>query len=301
MKELHIIAACADRKRLEPAPRAKMRTLRNKTIAARVREWRQRLRQNRSTRVIAEDLYLGEYWSTVRKLPAIAQAAGFKTTLWVASAGYGLVRATAHVHSYAATFTPDHPDTVIGATEDRRSLSRAWWKQLTQARLLGPHSGDVESLARKHPDAHVIIIGSPTYIGAMHDDIVAAVDKLNDPSRLTIITSPNGPMPALAPYTLYATARWQAALGGTLLSLHARVARELLQRGLDATAVRRSLGQRQQEQERPVRTRLSDIAVQRFIRKSGARTYTTALRRLRDAGFACEQSRFRRLFQARQR
>jgi hypothetical protein len=290
---VHIIAACADRKSLPPASR--MRSIRSKSIDARLTDWRKRLRSDRSTRVVAQDLYLGEYWSVIRSLPAVAQSNRFASTLWVASAGYGLLDATARIHSYAATFTPDHPDSVIPRGADRRAAAREWWQKLTAARLLGRRTSNVESIARNHPEECIIVIGSPTYVSAMHDDLVAA---LQHTQQLTIITSPNGPMPELAPYTLYATARWQAALGGTLLSLHARVARELLQRGLDATTVRRSLGQRQQEQGRPARTPLSDIAVQRFIRKNVARTYSTALRQLRDAGFACEQSRFRRLFQA---
>jgi hypothetical protein len=294
---VHIIAACADRKSLPPLSR--MRSIRSKSIETRMVEWCERVRSDRSTRVAAQDLYLGEHWSVVRSLPAVAQANGFAPTLWVASAGYGLLDATARIHSYSATFTPDHPDSVIPCGVDRRAAAREWWRKLTGTRLVGQHSRDVATVARNDPKAHVIIIGSPTYISAMHDDIVAA---LQHTQLLTIITSPNGPMPTLTPYTLYATARWQTALGGTLISLHARVARELLQRRLDIASVRRSLAQRQREQERPARTSLPDEAIQRFIKKSAAHTHSAALRELRDAGFACEQSRFRRLFlAARQR
>lgn len=293
---VHIIAACADRKSLPPQLR--MRSVRSKSIDARLEDWRDRVRADRSTRVAAKDLYLGEYWSIIKSLPAVAQEYGLASQLWVASAGYGLLNATARIHSYAATFASDHADTVIPRGADRRATAREWWTKLTGARLVGQQSSDVASLAAADRDAQIIVIGSPTYISAMHDDLIAA---LTATEHLTIITSPNGPMPELAPYTLYATARWQAALGGTLLSLHARVARELLKRGLDATSVRRSLGQRQQEQERPARIRLSDEAVRRFIENSMARTYSTALRELRDAGYACEQSRFRTLFDATRR
>lgn len=302
-KELHLIVTCADRKRVAPTKSTMMRSLRARTLDTRLRDWTDRLRNNAATSVAAENLYAGEYWSIVRTLPSIARDAGFAPTLWVASAGYGLIRGTARIRAYAATFTANHPDTVIKTSE--RADARRWWNLLTKQRLAGSHgSSDLQTLAKKNPEAAFLIIGSPPYISAMHDDIAAAAAALDDTGQLVIVTSPNGTPSSLAAYTLYATANLQSSLGGSLLSLHARVASELLQaaRGqLDAHRLKKNLRRREQERDTPQREPLSDQAVQRFIRKSSARNYSAGLRELRDAGFACEQSRFRQLFRETRR
>jgi hypothetical protein len=303
-KELHLIVTCAERKRVAPTKSTMMRSLRARTLDTRLRDWAERLRTNAAMSVAAEDLYAGEYWSIVRTLPSIAREAGFAPTLWVASAGYGLVRGTARIRAYAATFTAHHPDTVIKTNE--RADARRWWNLVTKQRLAGSRgSSDLQTLARKNPGAAFLIIGSPTYISAMHDDIAGAAAALDDTGQLVIVTSPNGMPNGLAAYTLYATAGLQSSLGGSLLSLHARVASALLQaaRGqLDPHRLKRNLRRREKERTIPSREALSDKAVRQFIKKSSARNYSAGLRELRDAGFACEQSRFRQLFRdARQK
>jgi hypothetical protein len=97
-------------------------------------------------------------------------------------------------------------------------------------------------------------------------------------------------------------------MGGARLSLHARVARDVLQhaqaetRFLDAPQVREyyeRLIQRSAPPKRYERTPMTDDQVREFIVRAlhtEALSCSAALRKLRDSGLACEQQRFKRLF-----
>jgi hypothetical protein len=97
-------------------------------------------------------------------------------------------------------------------------------------------------------------------------------------------------------------------MGGARLSLHARVARDVLQRAqveaefLDAPRVREyyeQLIQRSAPPRRYERTPMTDDEVRQFIvrtLRTEAMSCSATLRRLRDSGLACEQQRFKRIF-----
>ena len=57
----------------------------------RIAQWLTALEATDAEAIPAVDLYSGSFWSIVRELPTVAQKRGLRTTLLVASAGYGLV------------------------------------------------------------------------------------------------------------------------------------------------------------------------------------------------------------------
>ena len=111
-------------------------------------------------------------------------------------------------------------------------------------------------------------------------------------------------IPVLVP----SSAHLQARVGGARLSLHARVARDLLKRAasqadfLDAPQVRgyyERLIQRSAPPTRYERAPMTDDEVRRFIvrvSRTKALSWSAALRLLRGGGRACEQRRFKRIF-----
>src|SRR5690606_19107620 len=110
----------------------------------------------------ALDLYAGEHWSIVRRLPPVTASGQSPVTLWILSAGYGLIPAKAKVRPYAATFSSGHPD-CVGSNGERRR----WWRTLTQ--WPGPKPGaprSVEALARRDPNAAIVMAVSPPYLDA---------------------------------------------------------------------------------------------------------------------------------------
>ncbi|WP_257462311.1 hypothetical protein [Archangium lipolyticum] len=302
--DLHIIASCTKRKRAPVPPELRLRELRETTPDARARRWWSRLHEHPHPPLPAESLYAGEHWRVVLELPSLARQARLRPRLWVASAGYGLIPSDAPIRPYSATFSRDDEDSV-GA------LSRQWWMAL--AREAGPAPGEprlLHHLARASPDARILVVASPSYIGALEEDLALAARALHRPEHLLVISAP-GPTSrgVLAPHWVPSSARLQAAMGGTRNALSVRIAKDLLRRAhredvtdLDAARVQGYYGRlihRSAPPPRLQRTPMTDDEVRRFIARemrTEQRTWSAMLRRLRDSGLACEQQRFRRLF-----
>jgi hypothetical protein len=151
------------------------------------------------------------------------------------------------------------------------------------------------------------MVASPDYVHALRDDLVAAASELKRAARLLIVSASGPGLGQLESHIVPSDARLQVRVGGARTSLHARVAREILQRadrhGLEVPAVRARYERILARSPAPQlfdRERLSDAEVRQFIReqksKDGDVTHSGLLRLLRDGGRACEQSRFRALF-----
>lgn len=306
---LQIIASCTSRKRLPVPAHLRLRELSpDLPIEERAHRWTERLANDPGPLTAAADLYGGDYWAIVQTLTGIAERKGFSARLWVASAGYGLVPATAQLHPYSATFTAGDPD-AIAMSGESGDAARNWWSALAAwpgAGGEGPRS--VAALASADPAARILVIASPEYINALRDDITAAAQELADPNHLLIVSSPEGlARSSLAAYLVPSTARWQSTLGGARVSLHARVARHVLT-GVDGADLRadkqRARIERETEALPPLatiaRASVSDDEVRAFIREhignTPAATASRLLRAFRDGGYSCERVRFAKLF-----
>lgn len=307
---VRIIASCTNGKRCPVPPDLRLGQIAHGPLTQRLAAWTDRLQQGTTHRVAAVDLYRGHHWSVVRGLPTVAEAAGHKADLWVASAGYGLIPAEAHISPYSATFAASEVDSVWRVGDgDRRTALRAWWDSLQT--MPGPVTGAPRSLtelASTTPDATILVIASPAYIGAMADDLSGARSSLTDPQRLIVISSRDESFPEwLAPHLVPSEASLSYLLGGSRGSLHARTARRILQESgavpLRATTLVSLYTRLVSESQRPTpaaRLKLGDENVRSFIRSAlavhGSLTCTAALRKLRSTGQACEQRRFAGLY-----
>jgi hypothetical protein len=154
-----------------------------------------------------------------------------------------------------------------------------------------------------------MVIGSSGYISAMEDDLLAVLKVHGSSDRLVIVSGdPRSCRDELKGSWIESSARLQFKVGGSLPALHARVARQILNDaprfGLDASALRARwarISERSPEIMKPVRTPASDLDVKSFIRESlhkePSLKHTRLLRDFRNSGHACEQARFRELFQ----
>jgi hypothetical protein len=152
-------------------------------------------------------------------------------------------------------------------------------------------------------------VASPAYVAALAEDLVHAAQALRRPEHLLIVSAPAPLFQGdLARHLVPSSAHLQEHLGGARPSLHARVARDLLQRardtgaGVDATQAREyyeRLIHRSAPLVRYERTSMTDDEVRQFIARAlraERRSCSATLRLLRDSGRACEQKRFGRLF-----
>ncbi len=125
-RRLHIVVTCANRKR-RPVPQSMQlrRTTGTRTIQ-RAARWMQRLNTSDLDTVRAENLYAGEHWDIARGLADLAATGFARPTLWIASAGWGLIPIDAAIRPYSATFSTRHPDSVSHDTQGAQD----WWSAL---------------------------------------------------------------------------------------------------------------------------------------------------------------------------
>lgn len=263
-----------------------------------------------ATRCPAVNLYGGEHWTYAQHSLAALCRRGQPAELWVASAGYGLVSASAPLFPYSATFSSGSPDSVVqDATGPARTEQlQEWWAALS--RFTGPEQcapRSLERLARRDPRATLVVVAAPHYIRAMRMDLLAARSALHAPQQLIVVSNQELLAdPELAPNLIPVDERSQTVVGGTMLGLNARVAHRLLEEGhagpLTAPRLRERYDSMVSDAEKPPkhnRERMDDKEVLSFLRtalqqdpKAG---WTLLLRTLRGNGQACEQGRFREL------
>jgi hypothetical protein len=293
---VHVIVTCTSRKTRPVPPALRLDDVPGSGTAQRSREWISRLSGLTGVPLLAADrLYAGEHWMVSRSLPALAPGRGVR--LWVCSAGYGLIPAEARVRPYAAAFS-GRPDRVPGGADG----ARQWWQAL--AGWEGPDPGQPRSIrslaAAVDPSACLILALSASYLDACRDDITEATEAMADPQRLMLISAGARHRGAIAGLMVPADARLQAFLGGTRQALNARIAAHLLSADVtDRAHASRHLTQLLAEQPpipRYERKKLSDEEVREMITRNLAQAPGTSasrlLREFRDAGYACEQSRF---------
>ncbi len=305
---LHIVANCADRKRLPVPAERRLGTHRASGSRSRMSSFIAALSASRGESVEAKDLYVGPYWAVVRELPVVADASRIDAELWIASAGYGLVPSNAKLHGYSATFRVGEPDSVASTTEPHSVAEQvsAWWAGLASWRGPSRAPRRVTELAAVDPRAIVMVLGSPRYVQAMSDDLRGAARLLGD--RLIIVTSHEFELGhPLRDNVVVAEERLLAEVQGARPALQARVARHILanarRHGLGAAELRRKydkLAEGSGFRRTPERSPMTDRAVRLFITRQLHATpnlsCTRALRVLRDGGRACEQKRFKNLF-----
>lgn len=309
---LQIIVSCTSRKTASVSETLRLRSVPIGSSEGRVSEWCRRLARHRGPTVAAERLYAGEHWTVARALPELAREAGYKARLWVMSAGYGLMPVCACIHPYSATFASAELDSVATdgpSDQTRNSMLQTWWDSL--CRFEGGGKNESYSLAElllNSERSYFLLVASPHYLAAAEKDLQAGLSALASPERLMIVTSPsrviNGP---LGEHAIISSTRLQPRIGGSCVSLHARVASLILRKvsswGFDAETVGKrieALIERSPQTPKLQRKRITDDQVRKFVesnlRNSPQPSCSTLLRKLRTRGLACEQSRFSELY-----
>jgi hypothetical protein len=304
--KVNVVVTCTQRKALPVASGLHAGALRG-SVTARLEQWLDRLRRPRTAVVPAVDLYAGESWSVVRSVLDEPRAR-WDARLWICSAGYGLVPSRAPLSSYAATFAHGERDSVVAhGRTGSGSQRRAWWSGL--AGWAGPTRQaprTLTQLAEQHPRTPLLLAASQPYLDAMATDLVAARDQLRQPELLSLLSAGGSFAGPLGEHLLPYDGRFQQRVGGAMLSLNVRVLAWLLRehRGhLTVDALARTITKYSHGlSDMPTHDRkpVSDDDLRSFVKVELAKDpnakHTGLLRKLRDGGSQCEQSRFRRLY-----
>lgn len=294
----HVVVTCANRKSLSIPPRLQLGEVPGASASERVRKWIARLADTGSTpQVPASDLYAGEHWSVARRFSEYAQP-GEEIRLWACSAGYGLIPAEAQIMPYHATLTPRQADSVPGDPA-------SWWTWLSE--WPGPtpgHPRSIGTLVASDPNAIYMFVLSKNYLRACGEDIAASSRQIADPNRLLIVSAGARLQGDLAVFAVPADARLQAQFNGTRRALNARIGAYLLSAGVrgrrEATAdLTRLLAAQppipRYERKKQTDREILDLIAQR-LSQTPVPSANRLLREFRDAGLACEQHRFSRLY-----
>lgn len=304
---VHIVVTCANRKRLTVPDRLHMRTLGHLTLGRRFTAWVKRLDGRDVSTVAAREMYAGEHWMLARDL---ADAVPFEASMWVCSAGYGLIPADAAIKPYAATFAHGMVDSV-GATGVELEH---WWAMLGE--WPGPAPGmprTFTALASREPNATIIAVLSDAYMRACAHDLTEAQSRLRDREQLSVI-GPADTTATVADLLVPVTAALRPVVGGSLQALHVRAASMLLnacarhdyrptRSALQKLAAQAAADAPEDTSRRVGGQRLTDGQVRDYIRKHLAdprASATRLLRQLRQGGQSCEQHRFKALFDEEQ-
>lgn len=297
MRTIRVVVTCSDRKASPADPRHSVASLPPGPVEQRVATWVSRLTTASGRRVAAGDLYRGEHWSVVRRIATRAD-----TEVWVASAGYGLVRFDSPLLPYQATFTTGGPDSVTQVDDARSPAQQAarWWRGLQS--WAGPN-GQRRSLDDLAGDGPLVIALSPPYLAALATDVEEAARA----SEQVALVSVGDASVRFDGLRLPGSAALRGVLGGSLQSLNARIVEHLLgaqpSTGLTRVWAHQHLARLVAgAPELPVfdRQHLTDDEVLEYVAEQLADDPTASCtrlhRQLRDSGRACEQARFRRLY-----
>jgi hypothetical protein len=310
---INLFVTCTSTKRFLPTGNVMLREVNGSSVSERFSNWVARIQQSRSVPQPAVDTYSGGHWSVVRSMNESIEGTGGSARLWIVSAGYGLISPSDAIIPYGATFTPGQPDSVSdpsGASNAEASL--AWWRILSPWRppaLTRESPRSIADVVSRHPQATNLLVLPPDYFGALLEDLRESLHRSADPGRLIILSS-DGRLHAEFPNnSIKIDARLQTHLGGARSSLGVRTVRavlgELEDRAINVESARQAFAgllSRHGVAKIYDRTSVADGQVVQFVSDELSRnhslSFTQGLRRFRDAGFACEMKRFRRLFSA---
>jgi len=303
---INVIVACSARKTVRVRVGMHLRAIKRATIESRVRTWTSKLQDGCGNGLLpAAQLYCGDAWATARS-GIDNYRLGSAASLWVASAGYGLIASSERVYPYSATFSPRHQDSV-GANGEKSDRMR-WWKGLCDwARSINRQPHSIEELAKRHPSTPLLIAVSPDYLSALASDLLAACAQLTDPDLLVIVSTGSPKKGKLAAHFLPCDARLEHRFGGARNSLNNRIVRHILETtkpehvrcSLLTKRFKILLG-RQPEYRTFNRSTVTDHHVAKFIagqmRARPDTSHSALLREFRDGNRACAQNRFKRIF-----
>lgn len=299
VRSLHVVVTCSNRKRDPIAASLRLGSIRETRPGQRFKIWTQRLAARPQPMRAAIDLYAGEHWQVARTLPASSKV---PVTLWVCSAGYGLIPASLPIHPYAATFAAGEADSVGPG----KSAVGDWWQRHATWSPSRNQPRSIAELVTSHPEATMIAVLSEAYQRACAQDLRTAAASIGESGRLAVIGPPCG-IPELADLIVPITAALQPRLGGSLQALNVRAAAALLtittqagnppnHRQLVEAASRLTPATTRRQ---PAGAKLDDAAVVAFIQaelRTEPASATVLLRRLRASGRSCEQGRFGDLY-----
>ncbi|WP_371196084.1 hypothetical protein [Glaciecola sp. SC05] len=268
-------------------------------------DWANRLNQE-TTKLKAKDVYLGDHWSRVLEL------INSETVVNIISAGYGFIESNTPICRYDATFSSQNANSVSNLYNfsSTTACNQKWWKDINS--FLNGYENPIEVLYNANPEDKFIIATSPTYLKVIQPELtyLAQIGRLNKENTVILSTRQSVPQ-ELNSVFLTVKDEFTALVGGSHVSLNIRVAAFIIehaQKGIDFLTQVNTAYNILLKEGRPTlkykRKKLTDDDVKEFINnflkstKQALPTASPILRELRNQGMACEQKRFKKIFES---
>lgn len=301
-----VIVTCTKDKRYPVRDQCMLRNVAGASIGERVKLWESQTVCSWSERVAVRGLYAGDHWAVVKSLSSRA----FAIDVWVCSAGFGLLHIEDSVVPYAATFSPNHPDSVTASLDrpSRSGLAEEWWNETANhwKRKFSGRPRTITELVAMHPKRSVLVVASANYLKAIAGDLRASLSVFRDPCQLSIICGGVRSIEGLGRNLIPCDARLQSLVGGARRSLNTRFAAKILfeSRSPPLAPVLQKYSMKTLSSQPAIvkynRRQMTNAEVKRFVRKllreNQGMSPSPMLRTLRESNCACEQKRFSTLY-----
>ena len=316
LSSITVVTNCSNRKKRADYGQRKLGFYSSTRLSDRCSQWLEVLQEPLHTPIPARDLYAGDHWSVMKSVGGLV-GGDAELQLWVVSAGYGLISENAMVAPYSCTFSSGQQDSIHQGviTVSKDANLRQWWRELQKWE--GPEPGSprsLETLVQNNPTTTLLVVLPQEYLKAIRSDLVRAREAIADPQRLLIVSVGTERVDGLREHLVPGDARLQQLFATdtssgrtTMVSLNAKIARKIIEDRSSfplelTTQCQRFAGWLTELKPLPKfnRTPMTEEQVKQFIRQEIVQNKQTSatqlLRKLRNSGRACEQSRFKQTF-----
>ena len=269
-------------------------------------EWRHRIEGSQVESVNTRELYAGEHWAEFMRILEDGAVDQTNVTGHVVSAGYGLIPVNSQIKPYAATFALNSRDSVRP-----RSVTWSvpqWWEGVSNWEIKDcEQSRSLVEFGRSVGCDPILITASNTYLSAIESDLLELIEE--KPKGSVVIFGPGIPssIACLEYATVTYDSRLQMQLGGSRIGLNIRALSYALKHSSDISQAELAvpidaLMAKLPEPVLPKRIPSTDEEVREFLKQrlneNPNAHHSPLLRQWRANNRACEQGRFRDLFNA---
>ena len=295
-----LLIPCVSRKAPACGKPLPIRDLEGEDFSALATEWFALLNSNSSLSHPLLNLYQGPAWSAYKNLDQ------YFDSVFVLSAGFGIVPVSSAVRPYDATFTASQPNSIPLISEaSQLDANRAWLDAITSCLHNPTEPLEVSELLRKYD---FLLIALPSaYLSVLKPQLVDAMTSNRKDFGRLLIAGVGKPPSKLEGVFLSITADLARYYGSTLGALLPVALRDafskcntvddlpVLQQFFDSIPVPEKILRKKAQASDEVILELIDGMIATL--DSRELSATKCLRRLRDnTDYSCEQKRFGRLF-----
>lgn len=295
---INIISSCTNSKKQTSLEALKIENFNAEMYLGDVIQiWNRDIEEKVGPKYKAIELYKGCAWQASLDTKT-ALSNKFKTDLYVASAGYGLIHSETKIFSYDSTFASSTSNSLSKfINTSKRSANVEWWNSI--------NSFSVSSFPK---ESYFFIVLPHEYLIAAQDTIEQLIEIFN--SNVFIFTANKHSIPSFMKNNII-------KFDSRFNNFQTGVISNMLQRAvswLSSEIVEKNIQISHKELQRyiesqmaiyevfkmPIRTKLTEEEICENIKKMITNelisSATHGLRRFRKLGFACEQKRFGKLY-----